>query len=294
VTSALSTLAARASALPKRSALRLGWAGLLLPGLIFLAVFFGWPLVKIVSLSVSDPSLSHNYSILTQSDLYVQSYITTFKIAGIVTAVCLLIGYPYAYVMHKGGTKIAILLGVLVLVPFWSSLLVRTWAWTIWLQDTGIINEGLQSLGLIGEPLPLIRTTFSVVVGMTYVMLPFMVLSLYAGMRNIDPSLVRAARSLGASPATAFRKVFLPLSRAGVYTGCLLVFVLSLGFYITPALLGSPDTTMISEVIADQVQRRGEFGRGSALALVLLVLTLVLIALGARIASVNSDRVLKE
>jgi putative spermidine/putrescine transport system permease protein len=274
--------------------MRLGWAGLLLPGLIFLAIFFAWPLGKMVSLSISEPSLSHNYSILTQSHLYVQSYITTFKIAAVVSAACLLIGYPYAYLMHKGGRRTAIVLGLLVMVPFWSSLLVRSWAWTIWLQDTGIINNALKKIGLINEPLPLIRSTFSICVGMTHVLLPFMVLSLYAGMRSIDPDLVRAARSLGASPATAFRKVFFPLSRVGVYTGCLLVFVLSLGFYITPALLGGPDTTMISQVIAEQVSRRGEFGRGSALALVLLVMTMILVGLGARLARLNSDRVGEE
>jgi putative spermidine/putrescine transport system permease protein len=288
------TLAARVTARDRRFPLRLGWAGLLLPGLIFLGIFFAWPIGKMISLSINDPSVGHNYSILTQSDLYVRSYITTFKIAAIVAATCLIIGYPYAYVMHKGGTKVATFLGVLVLIPFWCSLLVRSWAWTIWLQDTGIINNALKKIGLIDQPLPLIRNTLSITIGMVHVLLPYMVLSLYAGMRNIDPTLVRAARSLGASPWTAFRKVFLPLSRAGIYTGCLLVFVLSLGFYITPALLGGPGTTMISEVIADQVSRQADFGRGSSLAIVLLVLTLVLVGLGARLARVGSDRVIEE
>jgi len=178
--------------------------------------------------------------------------------------------------------RTAALLGFLVLLPFWLSLLVRTYAWTVWLQDTGVINTVLQELGITNHPLGLIRNTLGVTIGMTHILLPFMVLPLYAVMRRIDPELTPAASSLGAPPFAAFRKVFLPLSLPGILAGSLLVFVLSLGFYITPALLGSPQNAMISELIVNQVSEQLQFGIGAAIAMVLLGLTLVVLFLGTR------------
>lgn len=257
------------------------WALLAVPGVLFLLAFFGYPLLQMAIRSFDDPSPA-NYKVFVDSPVYARTLGTTFKTAFIVTAVCLLLGYPYAYVMNQARARTAAVLGFLVLLPFWLSLLVRTYAWTVWLQDTGVINSVLQDLGLVDRPLGLIRNTLGVTIGMTHVLLPFMVLPLYAVMRRIDPELTPAAASLGASPFRAFRRVFLPLSLPGVLAGCLLVFVLALGFYITPALLGSPQNAMISELIVDQVSQQLQFGIGSAIGMVLLALTLVVLWLGTR------------
>ncbi|HEY3407282.1 MAG TPA: ABC transporter permease, partial [Propionicimonas sp.] len=206
----------------------------------------------------------------------------TFYIATVSTIACLLIGYPYAYLMAIVPQRVAGMLLIAVLVPFWSSLLVRTFAWEVILRDTGLVNSVLRALGLITEPLPLIRNTFSVIVGMTQILLPFMVLPLYTVMQRIDPELTRAAANLGAPPFSAFRRVFLPLSFPGIAAGALLVFVLALGFYITPTILGSPRETMISRFIADQVQQRLNWGLATAMAVVLMILTFVVLAIASR------------
>lgn len=257
------------------------WALLAIPGFLFLVVFFLVPLVRMGLRSLTDPSPA-NYRIFLESPIYLRVLWTTIRTSLIVTVVCLLIGYPYAYVMHHAGPKTRAALTVLVLVPFWSSLLVRTYAWTVLLQDSGVINSVLRDLGLIDEPLRLMRNTLGVTIGMSHILLPFMVLPIWATMRRIDPDLVPAAESLGAPPRAAFRKVFLPLSLPGVFAGCLLVFVLALGFYITPALLGSPQNAMFSELIVNMVSERLRFGVGSALAMTLLAVTLVLLAIGSR------------
>jgi putative spermidine/putrescine transport system permease protein len=257
------------------------WSLLVLPGVFFLLVFFGYPLLQMAIKSFNDPSPA-NYKIFVDSPAYARTLETTFKTAFIVTAACVLLGYPYAYVMSRAGPRVAAVLGFLVLLPFWLSLLVRTYAWTVWLQDTGVINTVLQDIGLTDQPLGLIRNTLGVTIGMTHILLPFMVLPIYAVMRRIDPELTPAAASLGAPPFAAFRKVFLPLSLPGVFAGALLVFVLSLGFYITPALLGSPQNAMISELIVDQVSEQLQFGVGAAIAMVLLGLTLVVLFVGTR------------
>jgi ABC-type spermidine/putrescine transport system permease subunit I len=184
--------------------------------------------------------------------------------------------------MNMVRPRVAGLLLIAVLLPFWSSLLVRTYAWQVILRDTGIINSFLVDVGVIDEPIPLIRTTLGVLLGMSQVLLPFMVLPIYAVMRRIDPELPRAAANLGASPFAAFRRVFLPLSMPGVIAGSLLVFVLALGFYITPALLGSPRDTMISQFIASAVQQRLDWGIGSTMAVILMGLTLAVLFIASR------------
>ena len=201
----------------------------------------------------------------------------TFWIALLSTAACLVIGYPFAYLMTVVPGRLAGLLLIAVLLPFWSSLLVRTFAWQVLLRDTGVINRFLLDLGLIGEPLTLIRTTVGVIVGMSHILLPFMVLPLYAVMRRIDPEYGRAAANLGASPFAAFLRVFVPLSLPGVLAGCLLVFVLALGFYITPALLGGLRDQMISQLIVQQIQQRLDWGFGTAMSVLLVGITLVIL-----------------
>jgi putative spermidine/putrescine transport system permease protein len=252
----------------------------------FLVLFFGVPLADIAWRSVSDPSPA-NYLVFTKSTIYGRTLWTTFLTAAVVTGVCLLLGYPYAYVMHHAGRLAAAVLGLLVLLPFWSSPLVRSFAWAALLEENGIINSLLMRLGLIDAPLPLMRNTFGVAVGMSHILLPFMVLPLYAAMRRVDRDLVAAAHSLGARPSAAFRRVFLPLSLPGVLAGSLLVFVLSLGFFIVPAMLGSPRNAMFSELIVTEVTLLLKFGVGSAMAMVLLGITLGLLWLGSRVVKVD-------
>ncbi|GAA3967260.1 ABC transporter permease [Actinomadura viridis] len=264
-----------------------GWGLLAVPGILFLLVLFGWPLADMAILSLTEPSPA-NYSVFTESPVYLDAYVTTFIVAVVTTGACLLLGYPYAYVMHMGGRRPALVLGFFVLLPFWSSILVRTFAWSVWLQDSGIVNATLMGAGIIDEPLPLIRNALGTTIGMTHVLLPFMVLSLYAGMRRIDPDLARAALSLGASPLTAFRRVFLPLSMAGVYAGSLIVFVISLGFYLTPAVLGDPGRPLVGQLIVEQVNGQLELGVGSALGVVLLVATLAVIWAGTRLVDLRT------
>lgn len=260
------------------------WGWLAMPMLGLLAIAFLVPLVLMVLRSVTDPpgaGLS-NYVDFFSSEANIRVLGNTFYIAAISTIACLLIGYPYAYLMSIVPARVAGLLLIFVLVPFWSSLLVRTFAWEVILRDVGLINTFLLNLGVISEPLPLIRNTFSVILGMSQILLPFMVLPLYTVMQRIDPELTRAAANLGASPFAAFRRVFLPLSFPGILAGSLLVFVLALGFYITPTILGSPRETMISRFIADQVQQRLNWGLATAMAVVLMLLTFLVLAIASR------------
>jgi putative spermidine/putrescine transport system permease protein len=263
-----------------------GWALLAIPGIVFLGLFFAYPLAEMVARSFGAP-WSQTYGLFSHP-LYIRTLGTTFEIAALVALVTLLLGYPFAYVMAHAPTAVAVLLGVLVLLPIWMSFLVRTYAWQVWLEDTGVINSTLKNVGLINQPLPLIRNLLGVVIGMTQILLPFMVLPLYTVMRRIDRELTRAAASLGASPTRAFVRVFLPLSLPGITAGTLLVFVLALGFFVAPVLLGGPTNTTLSSLIFDQVETEGNFGAGSALGVVLLLATLLVLALGARFVRLRS------
>ena len=263
-----------------------GWTLLAVPGLLFLALFFLLPILRMGARSVTDPSPA-NYGVFFESPVYAKVLWTTLRTSFVVTVVSLLLGYPYAYVMHHAKPRAQAALIALVIVPFWSSLLVRTYAWTVLLQDTGVVNSLLKRLALIDQPLALMRNTLGVTVGMSHILVPFMVLPIFATMRRIDVDLIPAAEGLGARPFAAFRRVFLPLSLPGVFAGCLLVFVLALGFYITPALLGNPQNAMFSELVVNMVSERLEFGVGSALAITLLAVTLVLLWVGSRFVRVS-------
>lgn len=270
------------------------WAALAVPAIVFLVVGFLVPLVIIAGRSVGefprsgDHSLLANYQRFFAGEANVRVLLNTFWIAGLSTLACLLIGYPYAYLMTLVRPRVAGLLLIAVLVPFWSSLLVRTFAWDVILRDTGIVNRTLIALGLVDGPLPLLRETHSVLLGMTQILLPFMVLPIYTVMRRIDPEYGKAAANLGASPRRAFVRVFLPLSLPGVIAGALLVFVLALGFYITPAILGSPKNTMLSEFIVLKATSGSlDWGLASAMAMVLLVLTLVVLFVASRFVRVR-------
>jgi len=214
----------------------------------------------------------------------------TLWISGMVTLACLLLGYPVAFFIARQPPGRASLLLFLVLLPFWTSLLVRTVAWVVLLQREGILNNLLLSLGLVTEPLRMIFNRFAVYVAMVHVLLPFMVLPLYAVMKGISPSYVRAAWSLGARPATAFRRVYLPQTLPGVGAGCLMVYIQALGYYITPALVGGADDQMISYFIAFYASKTVNWGMAAALSIMLLAATLALYAVYNRLVGVEKMR----
>jgi putative spermidine/putrescine transport system permease protein len=214
----------------------------------------------------------------------------TLWIAGIVTLLCLLLGYPVAYVIAAQPAGRASVLLFLVLLPFWTSLLVRTVAWVVLLQKEGVLNSLFLSLGVVHEPLKMIFNRFAVYVAMVHVLLPFMVLPLYSVMRSIPPSYVRAAASLGATPLTVFRRVYLPMTFAGIGAGCLMVFIQALGYYITPALVGGAEDQMISYFIAFYASKTVNWGMAAALSIVLLAATLALYAVYNRMVGVERLR----
>jgi putative spermidine/putrescine transport system permease protein len=260
------------------------WSVLVLPAVVFLVVFFLAPLVMMSLRSLTDPpgaGLS-NYAAFFNQAANLRVLGNTLWIAFLSTVTCLVIGYPYAYLMTIVPGRIAGLLLIGVLLPFWSSLLVRTFAWQVILRDTGVINRFLENVGLISQPLPLIRTTLGVIIGMSHILLPFMVLPIYAVMRRIDPEFGRAAANLGASPVRAFVRVFIPLTLSGVVAGSLLVFVLALGFYITPALLGGARDQMISQLIVSEVQQALDWGSASAMAVLLMAITFAILFVASR------------
>lgn len=249
---------------------------MLLPALLVLAVLFAYPLLGIVNRSVYKAGYTLDmYRQIFRVPVYLQVLVATFKVSALVTVVCLALGYPLAYVLATRRPRTAQLLMIVVVLPFFTSIIVRTYAWMVLLGRNGIVNEYLMALGLTAKPLPLLYNQAGVVIGMSYVLLPYMVLTVYSVMRSIDPGLVRAAHSLGASRLQAFGRVLLPLSLPGIAGGTLLVFILSLGFFITPALMGGPGDMLIAMLIEREVEITLNWPFASALAVVLLALTLV-------------------
>jgi len=242
-------------------------------------------------LSALDSKRNQDGSVSQQSEdqrIHITIYLRTLGVAFTVTFMCVLLGFPLSYLLAHLRDKTANLLLILVLLPFWTSLLVRTTAWMVVLQKEGVLNSLLQALHLISEPLPLVFNRFGVVVAMTHILLPFMVLPMYSVMRQIPVSYVRAARSLGAGPFTAFVRVYLPQCIPGIGAGALLVFILALGYYITPALLGGSTDQMISYFVADNMGRSLNWGLASALAAILLGAVLVLYAVYDRLVGANN------
>ena len=208
--------------------------------------------------------------------LYLRVFVRTFWMSFVVTAWCLVLGYPVAWMLANLPVRISNLLMILVLLPFWTSLLVRTASWILVLQQEGIVNQILLWLHLVGQPIQLVFNRFGVYVAMIHILLPFMILPLYSVMKNIPPSYMRAASSLGANPVVAFLKVYLPQSMPGVSAGCLLVYILAIGYYITPALVGGPRDQMLSYFIAFFTNNTINWGMASGLAVLLLTATVVL------------------
>lgn len=257
------------------------WTFAGIPGILFLVLAFGIPLVMIIVRSLTDPSPENYLGVLTDP-VYRASLWRTVEIAVMVTILSVVIGYPVAYVMARSSRGVMIFLLAVLMLSFWTSLLVRTFAWQVILNNTGIINSFLMDLGVIQAPLPLIRNLFAVFVGMVHILMPYAILAMYASLRSIPAEVEQAAQSLGARPSKVFLRVTLPLSLPGVVAGGVLVFVLSLGFYITPALLGGPQDALISQSIVLQVQQYLQPGMGSAMAVVLVLLVLVVLFLATR------------
>jgi putrescine transport system permease protein len=212
------------------------------------------------------------YSLLVHDDLYVAAFGNAVRIAFTATVIALLIGYPMAYAMARAAPRWRNLLVMLIVVPFWTSFLVRVYAWMLLLRPTGLINEALLGLGLIDEPLPLIAGEFAVHLGLVYSYLPFMVLPLYATLERLDPALLEAAEDLGARPWRAFVAVTLPLSLPGIVAGGLLVFIPAVGEFIIPDLLGGPDSPMIGKILWTEFFNNRDWPVASALAVGLLVI----------------------
>lgn len=260
-----------------------GWGALALPLLLFLVLVFLLPLAEMLRRSFVDPEPGFgNYIAMFSESLYLQVMLNTFLIAFLVTGVTLVLAYPYAYLMTLAKPFWRNVLLVLVLVPFWTSVLVRSFAIVLLIRDTGVLNTIAVDAGLLDQPFTMLRTMGGVVFGMVQVSLPFAVLPIYATMTGIDRSLGLAAQNLGARPSGAFWRIFVPLSLPGVAAGTLLTFIQALGYYITPALLGGPANMMIGELIMQQVSAVLRYGFAAALATLLLVLTLVLLGIASK------------
>jgi len=252
-----------------------------LPALVLLGVFFLFPVLRMLATSIEAGNLDWYAKALGQG-LYLQVFWNTFQIALFVTAFCLLLGYPLGFLIATTTPFWATLGFVFVLLPLWTSVLVRTYAWMVLLGRNGVFNRMLMEGGLIDDPLPLLHNLTGVLIGMVHVLLPYMVLPIYGAVRRVDPSLVSAAEGLGASNARIFRRVYLPLTLPGIFAGAVIVFVLSLGFYITPALLGGGRVIMVAVMIEQQVHQTLNWPFAAALSASLLVVTLAIYALAQR------------
>lgn len=270
----------------KRKGRKAPWL-LISPVVVFLAVAFLIPIGLVAWLSVTEPtaSLAHYQRILS-SPLYLGVLVNTFKTAGLVTFVCLLLGYPLAYFMARSRGRVITILLAIVGVSFYIGFVVRTYSWLVILGREGPLAQIMRAIGIENPP-QMIFTSFATTLGMTHILLPYMVLSMYGVMRKIDESHMQAAASLGATPWDTFRCVFLPLSLPGVVTGCVLVFTIALGFYVTPILLGTPRDMMLSQLINEQMELLLAWGFAAALAMVLLICTLGLLAIYDRYAGLD-------
>jgi len=258
----------------------------LLVMLLFLLVPLGW--IAIQSFIARDGGLGlANYRLLFSDNAYVTSLWLTLRIAATVTAVSAVLGYVVAYTMTLMPRWAAALCLAAVALPFWTSTLVRTYAWLVLLQNRGLVNNLLVDLGVISERLRMMHNEIGVLIGMTHIMLPFMVFPLYAALRRIDPNQTKAALGLGASPIYAFWRVYLPQSLAGLAGGAVLVFVVSLGFYVTPAILGGGRTIVMALAIERDVNLNFNWGPASASGVLFVAAVLGIFAVLGRFVAVE-------
>ena len=255
----------------------------------WLLLFFAAPFAIVLKISLADQAVGippytpfmadgkvqatiANYRFLFSDSLYARAYINALWYAAWATFGCLLIGYPLAYGIVRAPLRWRNTLLLFVILPFWTSYLIRVYAWIGLLKGNGLINNLLIGAGLIHEPLALINNAFAIYVGLIYTYLPYMVLPLYAALEKLDPALLEAASDLGCRPSTAFRRVTLPLSMPGVIAGCLLVFIPMCGEFVIPDLLGGPDQLMIGKVLWDEFFTNHDWPVASAVAVALLIL----------------------
>ena len=266
--------------------------------LSFLLAFFALPFLVVFKISLSESDgiafkeiitwaegvwtlqlKFSNFVTVVMDHLYVRAYLSSVKYAAITTVICLAIGYPFAYFLARSKPNIRPALLMLLMLPFWTSFLLRVYAWKMLLADDGIFNQLLMWLGVQSEPLKMMYTPFSLTLGMVYTYLPFMVLPLYANLVKMDLRLLEAARDLGATPWVAFWKVTVPLSKGGIIAGALLVFIPCVGEFVIPELLGGPRTLMIGRVLWDEFFSNNDWPLASAVAIVMILLIIVPLAL---------------
>lgn len=265
---------------------RLALLGLSAPAVALVLVTMALPVAWLFGLSflADDGSISLvHYRRLIEQPSYARIFVATFNVSLLTTAICIVLGYPLAYVLSQLPRRAANLCLIAVMLPFWTSLLVRTYAWLVLLQRQGLVNAWGMRLGLWDEPLALVHNLAGTLIGMVHIMLPFLVLPVLGTMRSIDQDCVKAAANLGASPIRAFWSVFFPLSLPGLFAGALIVFIICLGFYVTPAVLGGGKVIMVSNQIASDIELFFNWGAASSLGVVLLVLTLLFLYVASRV-----------
>jgi putative spermidine/putrescine transport system permease protein/spermidine/putrescine transport system permease protein len=259
----------------------------LLAIVLIVVIPVGW--LFYLSFIGSDGQLSlENYQKMIQYKSYARVFLTTFQVSLLTTLLCILIGYPLAYFLAILPQRMAGFFMLAVLLPFWTSLLVRTYAWLVLLQRNGILNDLAISAGIWDSPVKLVHNMTGTLIGMAHIMLPFLILPLYGSMRKIERDLMHAASNLGASPIQAFWKVYFPLSLSGMVAGSLIVFVLCLGFYVTPAVLGGGRVVMVATQITAILENQFNWGAASALGVVLLILTIIILYLAARFLKLDA------
>lgn len=269
----------------------LGFLALCSPGLILVGLVIMLPIGWLFWLSLFDETgalSGANYARFFEQRSYIRTFITTFEVAFLVTGLTVILGYPLSYVLSQIPRRIAGICMIFVILPFWTSVLVRTYAWLIILQRKGLVNNWLIDLGLIDRPLSLAHNFTGVVIGMTHILLPFMVLPLHGSMKSIDTDYLRAGMNLGASPTATFWQIFFPLSLPGLAAGVVMVFVLCLGFFVTPALMGGGKVIMWAMRMEQTTSLYSNWGAGSALGVVLLAVTLGLLALFRRLVGARA------
>ena len=269
-----------------------GWrrTAVLLPPYLWLALFFAAPILVVLAISLSDPVTGippyaplldwpgpsftgdlDNYRLLAEDSYYLDAFLGSLRIAGLSALICLVLGYPMALAIARAPAARRPALLLLLMVPFWTSFLIRTYAWISLLNSNGLINQALLGIGLIDTPLTLLYTDAAVFIGIVYAYLPFMVLPIYAVLERQDPALLEAAEDLGARPLTAFLSITLPLSLPGVFAGCLLVLVPALGEFVIPELLGGSDFLMIGRLLWTETFQNRDWPLAAAITIALLV-----------------------
>ena len=268
-----------------RSHARSGAGAILLaPALLLLAALFLWPVAGMLVQSFQGEKGwgIENYVRLHEVPVYYRVLTRTLLISAETALICLVLGFPVAYMLSVARPLMRAVILAAILVPFWTNLLVRTYGWIVILNEQGMMGSLFRSLGFREPPVELVHNQAGILIGMSQVMLPYMILPLYSVMSRLDPRVMRAARSLGATPLEAFRKVYLPLARPGIMAGLLLVFTISLGFFIIPAILGGRTGVMLAQLIEFNINQTLNWGMASSLSTVLLAVTLLLLYAGDR------------